>query len=206
MRPLLQAVLLHAFFTRGPAASERGKLLAGVLTQRDAHVGSRFTGHAFLLLSNARSAPTPHSGSHSTNAARVSLRAPSSRWRNADFASRVRTRLRTMATGGEREEVFRTVIQPREYPFKIALHDKLSLMGSCFSVCRQLSFSVEPSLRQDVQGCDHTTQIDYAVGLGQTNIGERLRELKFDIDINPFGISYSPLSLAWVQSAPSTLS
>ena len=34
----------------------------------------------------------------------------------------------------------------------------------------------------------------------QVNIGDKLRDLQFDVDVNPFGISYSPLSLAWVSN------
>ncbi|KAJ1486178.1 GSCFA family-domain-containing protein, partial [Baffinella frigidus] len=71
--------------------------------------------------------------------------------------------LASAGPGGGGEEVFRTVIPHRDFPFKLKADDKLSLMGSCFSI----------------------------------NIGDRLRDLQFGVDVNPFGISYSPLSLAW---------
>jgi hypothetical protein len=63
--------------------------------------------------------------------------------------------------------------------------------------CEAALFRTEvhvPKLPVDIQLQD---RLFFMGSCFSENIGARFKALKFQVDVNPFGISYNPLSLAW---------
>ena len=59
-----------------------------------------------------------------------------------------------------------------------------------------MQFRTAIAMPTDFIGINHSSDILLAGSCFSENIGNRLSERKFNIDINPFGILYTPLSIA----------